>query len=166
MKDLVKSLASIAAATALLVSASALADTSSTFVEGAIKGNLAEVKVGELAQKNGASQGVKDYGRMLETDHGKANEQAKNLAKTVGATVPTEPKPEAKAEYDKLAKMNGAAFDKEFVTHMVDDHKKDIAEYEKASKDSNADVAKFAQQTLPTLRHHLDMAQSLQNQVK
>ena len=33
-----------------------------------------------------------------------------------------------------MSKMSGAKFDKAFATHMVADHKKDIKEYERASK--------------------------------
>jgi putative membrane protein len=151
---------------ALLLTSTAYASSSTSFMEDAVQGNLAEVQVGELAQKSGSAQGVKDFGRMLATDHKMSNDKAKVLATKVGATVPSEPKKDAKDEYDKLTKLNGAAFDKEFVSHMVDDHKKDISEYEKAAKDSNPDVAKFAQDTLPTLHHHLETAQSLQNQIK
>jgi putative membrane protein len=44
---------------------------------------------------------------------------------------------------------------------MVDDHKKDIREFEKESKSSNQQVAEFAKDTLPTLHEHLEAAQSL-----
>lgn len=134
----------------------------SDFITDAAKGNLGEVKVGQLAEQKGASEGVKSYGRMLAKDHGDANTKVQALAKAKGVTMPTEPKPEAKATYDKLAKLNGAAFDKEFAKAMVDDHKKDIAEYEKqAGMKDDAQVAKYAADTLPTLKHHLEMAQSL-----
>jgi putative membrane protein len=66
--------------------------------------------------------------------------------------------------------MSGAAFDKEFVRHMVSDHKKDIKEFEDMAKKGSAKgasgdtqkVADLAQKTLPDLRKHLKMAQSLQ----
>jgi hypothetical protein len=52
------------------------------------------------------------------------------------------------ADYDKMAKLNGAAFDKAF-EHMVKDHKKDIAAYQKASRKQDA-AGQYAQSTLPT----------------
>ncbi len=39
----------------------------------AIEGNLAEVQMGQLAQKNGTSDGVRSFGQMLEKDHADAN---------------------------------------------------------------------------------------------
>jgi putative membrane protein len=53
-----------------------------------------------------------------------------------------------------MAKTNGAAFDKMFADHMVTDHKKDIAEYEKAAKAKDA-AGQYAGNALPTLKKHL-----------
>ena len=60
-----------------------------------------------------------------------------------------------------MAKMNGAAFDKMFAEHMVMDHKKDIGEYEKAAKAKDA-AGQYAGNALPTLKKHLETAQSIQ----
>jgi putative membrane protein len=67
----------------------------------------------------------------------------------------------------KLSNATGAQFDREYVKMQVADHEKDIKEFERASNDSHlsSDVRNFAQQTLPTLRDHLQMAKSLQAQV-
>jgi putative membrane protein len=116
--------------------------------------------MGQFAKKNGGSDGVRLFGQMLVTDHTAANEKAKSLAQTQGVTPPTLPKPDAKKEFDRLSKLNGEAFDKEFAKHMVADHKKDIAEFEAQAK-STDDVASFAKDTLPTLQNHLQTAQSL-----
>ncbi len=144
-----------------LLSSAALADPPEKFVKEAIQGNIAEVKMGELAQKNGGSAEVKSFGKMLETDHAKARDKTIGLAKELKVTPPTEPAADAKAAYDKLAKLNGAAFDKEFAAHMVKDHKKDIAAYEDEAKEKNGEVSKYAADTLPTLKKHLQSAEAL-----
>ena len=76
------------------------------------------------------------YGKMLSTDHAAANEKALDAAKGLGMNPPTGLK--QKADFDKMSKMSGAAFDKMEATHMVADHQKDIAEYMKASKIKDA----------------------------
>jgi putative membrane protein len=156
---------SILAAGAIVaaISSSAFAQgADQKFIKEAIEGNLAEVKMGQLAQQNGASQGVKDFGQMLVTDHGQANTKATQVASSLNVTPPTEPNAKQKKEYDKMSKMNGAAFDKAFAQHMVGDHQKDIAAFQKATKSKNQAVASFANETLPTLQKHLQTAQSLQ----
>lgn len=66
--------------------------------------------------------------------------------------------------YDRLSKLSGAQFDQhQFVKAMVTDHKEDIAKYEKEAK-SKGPLADFAKDTLPTLQHHLETAETLAKQ--
>jgi putative membrane protein len=59
-----------------------------------------------------------------------------------------------------MAKLSGPAFDRAFAKHMVQDHKKDIKEYEKEAKMSDA-AGSYAKEALPTLHKHLESAQNL-----
>jgi len=149
-----------------LASGSAFAQVDQKFIKEAIEGNLAAVQMGQLAQKNGASQDVKDFGQMLVTDHGQANTKATEVANSLKVTPPTEPNAKQKTFYDKMSKLNGAAFDKAFAKHMATDHTKDIAEYQKETKSKNPTVAAYAGEALPTLQRHLKAAQALQKDVK
>jgi putative membrane protein len=149
-------------AAALLASpASAQSNADKSFIKEAIESNLAEVKMGQLAQKNGGSDEVKNFGKMLESDHSQANTKATQVAEGLKVTAPTEPNAKQKKTYDQMAKLNGAAFDRQFATHMIADHKQDIAKFEKASKSKDPNVAGFASETLPTLQKHLSTAQSI-----
>jgi putative membrane protein len=133
---------------------------SETFLKKAIEGNFTEVSMGDLAQKNGQSDGVKSFGKMLSADHAVANQKALDAAKGLGMNPPTEPNAKQKADYQKMSKMSGASFDKMFATHMVADHQKDIAEYMKASKIKDP-AGEYASGQLDTLRKHLDTAKLL-----
>jgi len=66
------------------------------------------------------------------------------------------------AEYRHLAALSGGRFDKAFVKAMVKDHRKDIAEYEKEAKTSNSQASSYAEQSLPVLKKHLQLAESLE----
>src|SRR6266545_5185813 len=59
------------------------------FAKEAAAGGLMEVTLGELATKNAASQAVKDFGQRMVDDHGKANQQLKELAAQKGISLPT-----------------------------------------------------------------------------
>jgi len=156
-----KSIITLGAAFILASSVSAaFAKTDKEFLSDAIQGNLGEISVGQLAQQNGNSDGVRSFGQMLVQDHSAANDKAMQLAKSHDLAPPSEPKAEAKQVHDKLAKLSGEEFDKEFAKAMVDDHKKDIKEFEEQAQGSG-DVATFAKDTLPTLKKHLETAQSL-----
>lgn len=132
------------------------------FMVKAAQGGMAEVKLGQLAQENGQSQQVKDFGKKMVDDHSKANDQLKQVASQKGVTLPAEPDAKDKAQYDKLSKLKGDAFDKAYTKEMLTDHKKDVAEFQKeANSGADPDVKSFASQTLPTLQDHLQMVQQM-----
>jgi putative membrane protein len=80
-----------------IASASAKDKLSEAFLKKAIEGNFAEVSMGDLAQKNGQSDGVKSYGKMLSTDHAAANQKALDAAKDLGMSPPAGPNAKQKA---------------------------------------------------------------------
>jgi putative membrane protein len=100
-------------------------------------------------------------------DHGKANDELKQVASTKGITLPTEPDSAHKKEMDRLGKLSGADFDREYMKHAVSDHKKDVSEFEKQAKSAkDTDLKSFAEKTLPTLQEHLKLAESVNDAVK
>jgi putative membrane protein len=133
------------------------------FIKESMEGNLGEVKAGGMAQEHGASQGVKDFGKMLAKDHALANDKAKQVATNLGVSPPQEPGAKQKAMCAELQKLSGDKFDHMFIKDMVKDHEEDIAKYEKEAKGSGP-AASYAQQILPDLRKHLQTAQNLQQQ--
>lgn len=131
-----------------------------TFLTEAMQGDLAEVQMGELAQQKGDRDDVKAFGETLEKDHGDHAKKLQSLAQQMGATLPNEPNAKQKVDHDRLSKLSGAQFDREFASHMVDDHKKTIAKYQAQAKKSGP-LADLAKATVPVLQKHLQTAQSL-----
>jgi putative membrane protein len=137
------------------------------FAVAAADGGMVEVQLGELAQKNGASKGVKDFGSMMVKDHTKANDEMKALAVKKNITLPTTLSEKKQKMYNDLAEKKGAEFDKAYVSAMVDDHKEDIKAFEKEAQDGkDADLKAFAAEKLPTLNHHLETVQGLKETLK
>ena len=60
-------------------SSSPLTKDDSSFIMEAAAGGMMEVEVGKIAQQNAANQRVKDFGTMMVTDHGKANDELKSI---------------------------------------------------------------------------------------
>ncbi len=134
------------------------------FIKESIEGNLAEVKVGGLAQEKGVSQGVKEFGATLAKDHATANDKAKQTARALGVNPPREPGVKQKAMYEELAALSGSQFDQHFIQDMVKDHKEDISKYEKEANSGSGPTADYAKAVLPDLHKHLEMAQRLQQE--
>lgn len=137
------------------------------FMTKAAQGGMAEVKLGETAASKAQNADVKAFGKKMVEDHGKANAELKELAAKKGVTLPTEPNEKQKETAEKLSKLSGAEFDKEYVAEMVKDHEKDVAMFEEEAKNAaDADVKAFADKTLPTLKTHLEMIKGIQAKMK
>ena len=76
--------------------------TAAEFVDQAAADGMLEVRLGEIAQKQGRSNDVKQFGRMMVTDHSKANEQLAKIASDIQLMAPHALKPEHKAAVDRL----------------------------------------------------------------
>lgn len=148
-------------------SAKALASADQAFVRKAAMGSLAEIEFGKLAQQKASSDEVKQFASRMVQDHSKANDELKQVASAKGIEVPSELDKKHKNDYDRLNKLSGAEFDRAYMSLMVDDHKKDVADFKKeADSGKDADVKSFAAKTLPTLQEHMQLAQKTNDAVK
>ncbi|MCB2255008.1 DUF4142 domain-containing protein [Pseudomonas chlororaphis] len=145
---------------------SALAATSSAFVEQAAQGGINEVESGKLALEKSANAEVKAFATQMVADHGKANQELLALAGTLDIQVPDDASLTAKAK-KMILEMRDESFDKAYVDNQVVAHKETVALFKKEVASSDKPELKaFAEKTLPTLEHHLEMAQQLQSQLK
>jgi putative membrane protein len=134
-----------------------------TFIYNAAEGGMAEVGLGQLAVKKASSQEVKTFGQHMVDDHSKANEELKSLAQSKGVELPKSMGTKNKSIMTKLEKLNGAAFDRTYMSDMVKDHQEDVKEFQhEAGHGADPDVKAWAGKTLPTLQHHLQMAMDTQ----
>ena len=132
------------------------------FMTKAASGGIMEVQLGQLAQQQAGSQRVKDFGAMMVRDHGKANDELKSLASAKNVSLSDSLTAEHKRHVTNLQSKKGTAFDKAYMSMMVQDHQKDIQEFEKASNNlSDGEVKAFATRTLPVLKTHLDSATAI-----
>ena len=156
-------LSSTAMVAILVLSAtSAFAAKSPTdFITDAIQGDNSEMMLGQMAEQKGGSQQVKDFGKILVTDHTTAKEEASTVAKALGVAPPDTSTSEAKDEQKKLSTMSGDGFDHEFAGYMVTDHEKDIQEFQDQAKGDEGQTSALATKQLPVLQKHLKMAQAI-----
>jgi putative membrane protein len=141
-------------------------EVDATFVKKAASGGIAEVKLGELAEENGSSSAVKEFGKRMEKDHSKAGDQLKQVASKNNIAVPKGMDKKDQATYDHLSKLSGAEFDQVYAQHMVTDHEQDIEDFKnEASTGENPDVKRFASSTLPILQDHLRQAREMEKSV-
>ncbi|WP_063776660.1 DUF4142 domain-containing protein [Microvirga massiliensis] len=136
------------------------------FARIATIGGMAEVELGRMAEQKGGSDAIKDFGRRMVQDHGKANDQLAGLAKQADIPLPGELDPEHKAMRDQLQAMSGSNFDRAYLHGQIADHQKTVQLLEwEINFGQDAGIKRFASETLPTVLHHLQMAQDLMTQI-
>jgi putative membrane protein len=144
------------------VSYAAMDADTENFLKTTYAKNLGEVEMGKMAVQKTQNADVKKFGQHLVDDHTKANEDLKMLTAKFEMTMPAEGTKEQMAMRDRLMKMDGAAFDRAFVTGMIDSHTKNIDVFNNyVTNGKVAEVKDWATKMLPTLKHHLEMARDL-----
>jgi putative membrane protein len=138
---------------------SSLSANDRDFMRAAAEGGMEEVEMGRMAEQQGKSADVKAFGRRMVIDHSKANSELMALASRKGVKLPT--------HAPKKEKMHGDNFDKQYISDMVKDHEKDLAEFQReASNGSDPDVKAFATKNAKVIQKHLELAKADQAKLK
>ena len=142
------------------------AASDSAFAMKAAQANMAEVELGKLALQKAMSDDVKKFAQMMVDDHSKALDELKGVAGTKNITLPAAIDAEHKKLSDRLSKLSGAGFDREYMQAMVDGHRKVAADVRKESQTgADPDLKAWAGKTLPTVEAHLKQAETLNRSV-
>ena len=137
------------------------------FLLMAAQGNLAEIQMAQLAKQKSQNNQIQNYAQRLIEDHTTANNQVMQIVQKKGLTMPKTPPADAMAMMKKMKGMSGAKFERAYMQDMIKDHTKDIADYSnEAQHGYDDDIKQYAATTLPTLKAHLDLVQTLSNPTK
>lgn len=134
------------------------------FVTEAANSDMFEIQSSQLALQKSSDSATKDFANQMITDHGKTTAELKGLVNdgTVKATLPTALDSSHQSMLDKLKSLNGNDFTKEYHSDQVKGHKDAVNLFQRYAKGGKNEALKtWAAKTLPTLQHHLDMANAL-----
>lgn len=134
------------------------------FFEEAAKSGMKEVEVSSAVKDRLTNPQVRSFADMMVSDHSMANTELQTLAAAKGVTLPADKKDHGEKWARKDTK--DMELDKDYVEAMEDDHEEAVKLFEKASKSDDAEIAAFAQKTLPKLQQHLDQVRTLKSVVK
>lgn len=162
-----------------------------SFIRQAAEGGIKEVDAGTLAQSRAADSNVKAFAERMVQDHSKANDELMTLAKSKGVMLPPSNRPattttdaarptgatgtggapsasgtSGQAAGGALAALQGAEFDRAYMTQMVQDHEKTVQLFEQEAKSGqDAEVKAWAAKQLPALREHLTQAKTVRDRL-
>jgi putative membrane protein len=134
------------------------------FVNKAAISDMFEIQSSKVAQQKDKKKQDKKFAKRMIKDHGKTTKQLKAMVKNgkVQAELPATLDSEHQQKLDDLKKLSGKEFDQAYDQAQKEGHAQAVAMFENyAQNGDNADLKKWAQKTLPTLKEHLSMAKKL-----
>ena len=147
-------------------SANAKTPADDAFTQKAVQGDMAEVKLGKLAEQKGTNPAVMDFAKRMVQDHSQNEKDLQNTASREDVALPSGIDKADQNTYDRLSKLSGDSFDRAYAHEMVKDHTQDVADFQKEAKDGHDEAIKnYAAQTVPTLQSHLEMARRMEQTV-
>ena len=153
------SLAQTPTPTAKVTEKGQLAQQDMNFATKAAMSDMFEIQPGKLAQDQAKDKDVKQFGSHMVSDHTKTSDAMKEMAQKKSMTLPTKLDSEHQQKLDKLRGMKGEQFDSAYMQGQADAHQTAVSLFrEEAQNGKDADLKRFAEQTLPTLEQHLRMA--------
>ena len=169
-----------------------VSNSDKNFVSDQLSDGMAEVELAKVAKDHAASADVKQFAQMMIDDHTKAGDQLKQIATSNAIPVDTKIDDKHQNLMDKLSKLNGGDFDKEYMSAMVDDHQDAVSDLrsrvdenrsatdrvtgknpenpaavkpEQSDNKVTMSINEWAANTLPTVEQHLDRAKAIKDNV-
>lgn len=131
------------------------------FFEEASAMGVAEIETSQKALQQSDNAEVKAFAEMMIKDHAEANEKMADMAAEKGLEVSDEAGLMDRARAWILEARDGESFDDAYANNQVAAHERSIELFERASRSDDAEVAAFAEKTLPKLKEHLEGARKL-----
>ncbi|YBV94512.1 DUF4142 domain-containing protein (plasmid) [Phyllobacteriaceae bacterium JZ32] len=133
------------------------------FAQLAAAGGMAEVQFGRLAAEKASSSAIKEFAQHMIDDHTKANDKLAAIADASKIPLPDKLDPDHQRILGELQRLDGATFDRAYISAQVTDHQKTALLLEWEINDGeDAQMQRLAAEALPTVLEHLRMARELQ----
>jgi putative membrane protein len=147
-------------------STSANANPDQDFINKAAQGNRAEIELGQLVAGKSKDPSVKQFAQMMVKDHTDALSKLQLVAQSKNLTLPDSMPDDAKDLESRLSKEQGKQLNKDYMAGMVEDHQKDVQEFQDATQTlKDPEIKQWATSTLPTLEKHLSKAKQIDAKV-
>jgi len=144
-------------------SALGISPTMADFIKEAANSDMLQIAAATFAQEKGNAE-EKKFAEQMMTDHSKTSSDLKSLVSSgaVMADIPTALDSSSQKKLDKLRDTRRQAFASEYDPMQISVHKEAVSLFERYSKSGdNPKLMDWAGKTLPTLQHHLDMAEAM-----
>ena len=127
-----------------------------SFFENAALGSMVEIESSTKIEKLTQNPQIKMFAAMMTKDHGTLTQKLKTLAAQKGFDLPQVLPASKLTIIGKLDQFKDEARNDYYVKLMINEHKNAINLFSMGERSSDASVAKFATDNLPTIRAHYE----------
>jgi len=132
------------------------------FLQDASISSAWKIALGKIALRQAASKDIKEFSKIMMTDQGQIYSDLKRLAQRKGTTLSEDIDPVHRNTIAFLSQEYGAAFDRNYISLMIDEHQRDTVLYrEEAEKGLDADVRAFAGPIVRKLEEYVGLAKKI-----
>jgi putative membrane protein len=140
--------------------ATSLSGADKQFLITAARTDMVEAHEGQMAENQAARPDVKDFGKTLVQDHTQSYEELTALAAKTGVSIPKGINSAKERSISPLLRLKGDKFDKTFSRDEVTEHRGALAAYKReAASGHDPAIKAFAEQRIPILEKHLNLAE-------
>ena len=137
-------------------------ESTPAFISGLTLSDMYQIQAGKIAETKGQSQGVKDFGKMMVTDHTAMSAQMKHVFAATGTAIPTELGPRGKRMIDALNAAAPADFDKLYLEQQQTAQAAELTLLSAyAEGGESTDIRPAAARNVPMVKAHLDTVHTL-----
>ncbi len=136
------------------------------FVRNNVSSNMLEARLGEVAQHKATNKMVQGFAERMVTDHQRLQKQWADLASKYGITVTDSLGPKGQQRVKHLQGVARPAFDKEYMTAMIQAHAEEANHLRTALDSARSDpVKKLLGYERPIVLEHLQGASAAGKEV-
>jgi putative membrane protein len=122
----------------------------------------ATIEIAKLGEKKASSAKVKDLASRLVKDHQSCYDKLSEVSKSRKLAIVAGFEKDTRADLDRLEKLQGSNFDREFLNWMIKMHSESLPRFEAQVKSGKeAEICSFAKATIPGLQAYLKESQEI-----
>jgi putative membrane protein len=132
------------------------------FVKKAMEANIAEMQMAQLALEKSSDGQIRHFALQMQDDHGKLQDELRQVAGQLNVPVPTEPSKGAAKSMEKMKSLSGDAFDQAYIKEMIKAHKEESKAFKDEARDTTSPQLKeMMTRDDQTIESHLQEIQQI-----
>jgi putative membrane protein len=108
------------------------------FLKKAMEADIAEIQMAQLALEKSSDDQIRHFALQMQDDHGKLQDELKQVAGQLNVPMPTEPSKGAAKSMEKMKALSGDAFDQAYIKEMIKAHKEDSKAFKDEARNTTS----------------------------